>query len=656
MKSLFCIFAMLPMFVTGQLLAQPPQPQTRDVLGVHDMGAGTSPIHGANANACLYCHAPHSGIKEGPLWSQTLSTKTYTTMYSSNTAQNTGAQPSLGSDSNLCLSCHDGTVALGQTVPYGMLTMSAAISSPLDKLEASHPFSLTVTPPADAVSLVASLHSTGQTADQTKAVKLIKGNVECTSCHEPHRQAIDKYSLNFLVRDNRKSGLCLSCHTAAQRRVNGRDNPLQAWDTSGHAMTDAVFRPTVGLGGYLNVADSGCQSCHMPHNAGGAKGLLRHSTTPAPNADDASQSCINCHNGGSDKLAVAILDVYSEFGKKGGHPFPSTDNLHLSTEPVVLDQNRHASCVDCHNSHASKLMTTGLFNAAPGLRPSQFGTAGVAADGSSLGGPAVNQYETCLRCHGASAGKRKLEATYGYMPTRAQWGGDELNLIFQFGVTASSSHPVMRDATPNASLQPSLLNSMLDRTGTNPIRALQPGPIRIFCTDCHNNDQSREFGGTGPNGPHGSIYDHILEREYVASKVNEGTPWPTGGPGTQMLNLNIITSPYPHSGGPYALCAKCHDLDNIMLDRSFTKHNLHIGKGLSCSACHSAHGVPPGGVSGATGRRLVNFDIRVVAPNGTSTTYNSDGTCSLTCHMVRHFSNGGAQQVEVLTAASPRPF
>lgn len=655
MKRLFYICAMLPMLLVGQLLAQPAPLATRDVLGVHDMSAGTSPVHGQNANACLYCHAPHSGIKEGPLWSQTLSTKTYGTLYSSTTAQNTGTQPQIGSDSTLCLSCHDGTVALGQTVPYGKIAMSAALSNPLEKLEASHPFSLTATPPEDAASLVASLHSTGQTADQTKAVQLIKGNVECTSCHEPHKQGIDQFSLNFLVRDNRKGGICLSCHTSDLRRVKGLDNPLQGWDASAHAMTDAAYRPAVGLGGYLNVADSGCGSCHMPHNAGGAKGLLRHSTVAAPNADDASQSCINCHNGGSDKLAASIMDIYGEFAKKS-HPFPTTDNLHTPNESAVLDQNRHASCVDCHNSHAAKLMTAGSFNPAPGLRPSQFGVTGVAADGLNLGGPAVNQYETCLRCHGNSAGKRKLEVTFGYLPARASWGGDELNLILQFGVTATSSHPVMRDASPSPATQPSLLNSIMDRTGTNPIRPLQPGPVRIFCTDCHNNDQSREFGGSGPNGPHGSIYDHILERDYIASRVSEGTNWPTGGPGTQVTNLNLMPSPYPSSGGPYALCAKCHDLNNVMLNRSFAQHSAHIGKGFSCSACHSAHGVPSGGASGASGRRLVNFDARVVAPNGAATSFNGDGTCSLTCHMVRHYVAGGVQQLETLTEASQRPF
>jgi hypothetical protein len=36
--------------------------------------------------------------------------------------------------------------------------------------------------------------------------------------------------------------------------------------------------------------------------------------------------------------------------------------------------------------------------------------------------------------------------------------------------------------------------------------------VRILCTDCHNSDDNREFGGSGPNGPHGSRFTHILER------------------------------------------------------------------------------------------------------------------------------------------------
>jgi predicted CXXCH cytochrome family protein len=642
-KHLFISVVLLAV-LAGSIVAQTPI--TGDVLGVHDMSAGTSPVRGSNSSACLYCHAPHSGIAQGPLWSQTLSKQAYT-FYSSDTSQNLGVQPALGTNSTLCLSCHDGTVAAGQTVPYGKLDMSGPVTSTVGTaLESSHPFSL-VLPLQDAASLVPTLASNGTTSDTTKAVKLVNGNVECSSCHNPHIQRVDLYSPNFLIRDGRKGALCLSCHTTAQRTVKQIDNPLVEWDSSVHALSTAELSPTAGLGGYTSVGDASCISCHKSHNAAGAKGLLRSSPVPSGDVDSVSQSCMSCHNGG-DKLLAPILNLFAEYQnvEKKGHPFPTTGNVHAPNEPVVLDQNRHATCVDCHNSHASKHVTT--FNLPPDLRPSQNGVAGVASDGSKLTTAASKQYETCLRCHGASIGKQAIAATYGYLPARAIFGGDALNLILQFGDSAASSHPVMRDATKQA--QPSLLASMWDINGTTPTRAIGS---RIFCTDCHNNDNNREFGGTGPNGPHASKNFHILERPYISSQVNPGT-WPLGGPGASISNLNYPLPPMAAaSGGPYSLCAKCHDLNNVMSNASFPKHSSHLNVGISCSVCHSAHGVPAGSPAGSSGTRLINFDVNVVAPNGGVISYIPGASCTLTCHMVKHNSDGSTQKLD---SASPAPF
>ena len=52
---------------------------------------------------------------------------------------------------------------------------------------------------------------------------------------------------------------------------------------------------------------------------------------------------------------------------------------------------------------------------------------------------------------------------------------------------------------------------MLNLDGATQGRAMG---VRILCTDCHNSDDNREFGGAGPNGPHGSKFTHILERRY----------------------------------------------------------------------------------------------------------------------------------------------
>ena len=186
---------------------------------------------------------------------------------------------------------------------------------------------------------------------------------------------------------------------------------------------------------------------------------------------------------------------------------------------------------------------------------------------------------------------------------------------------------------------------MLNLDGSTPsTRPLGPGS-QLFCSDCHNADDNREFGGAGPNGPHGSQYDHILERRYEFSQVAVAA-----GPGTPIQNIfpNPDLSAGGASPGPYALCAKCHDLSKVMTTASFSLpggesgHLVHVSQvGASCSTCHTAHGM--GSLSATiSGERLVNFDANVVAPNGaTAISYShSTNTCVLACHGYNHNSDG----------------
>ncbi len=448
---------------------------TGDVLGMHDLSpGGSSPLRGALPGSCLYCHAPHSGIAtptlQVPLWSQKLSVQPYTNFYTSST--NKTVQPTVGSSSSLCLSCHDGTVAVGTLQPYGQvpLTSGTALSSNDivgPDLQSVHPFSFNL-PINSAPDLWPSLSSTPpKTADTTGAVHLVNGNVECTSCHNPHVQSIDPNS-NFLAINNANSTLCLACHSAvpsgsgmgqvskvAQSRTvmlaesratrvtassqsppqsppqgtvsvsspgaAGKMNPLGQWQTSIHATASSkvvtqvpitasstAFSRTakkMSLGNYSTVARNGCLSCHQTHNAQSQASLLR-------GADD--QACISCHNGGSN-VSPPAPNIFAELASpKVGHLLPAGNSSHQANESALLNQNRHANCVDCHNPHASN--RAGNFGGAPALRPSQNGVVGIsAADGVTVLTPAVNQYENCLRCHGASTGKQ-ARATFGYLP------------------------------------------------------------------------------------------------------------------------------------------------------------------------------------------------------------------------------------------------
>jgi len=601
-----------------------------DVMGVHNFApTGISPVTGARPDTCAYCHAPHSGLNIG-LWNQKLTKQIYTT-YSSGTEKNIGTQPSLGSESNHCLSCHDGTVAMGTTVVYGQVTTHGSMNSQDvfgANMQTTHPFSM-VLPLKDSIDLYASLAANRRTNDPTGAVALINGNVECTSCHDPHIQAKDPIALNFLVKNSSGGQLCLACHSP-NRRISGQVNPIEDWSTSAHATSAAKISQTALLGSYPTVTANACESCHAQHSAAAGSRLLRGFN---------EQDCFGCHNGSNVSPMPAYADVFAEYASpKVGHPFPTSNNPHDPGESALLNNNRHATCVDCHNAHSAEIV--GTFPRPPLIRISQRDIAGISAtDGTTILTPAVNQYENCLRCHGTSAGKQSLPI-YGYLPNRAVSAGDPLNIIPQFATAATSSHPVMH-VSNSALPQPSLRTRMLKLDGITPGRDTG---LQISCTDCHNSDDNRESGGTGANGPHGSKWTHILERRYEFSQT--ATP---GG----LIN-NLFPTPDLTFTGPYALCDKCHNLaTQVVKNTSFKYHSNHINDGFSCSTCHTAHGM---GATSATitGERLINFDMNVVAPNnGQPVSYShATNSCVLVCHQEAHNSNGTVTHVTLRTGFS----
>jgi predicted CXXCH cytochrome family protein len=596
---------------------------TADVLGSHNLSPGSgSPISGPLNAPCTYCHVPHSGNGNlAPLWNQKLSTSSYST-YTSTTAQNTdNAKPPLGSESAFCLACHDGTVAAGDTVLFGKVAMSGSMYSQDSfgtQLQGSHPFSLAL-PLKDSIDLVASIDQNGRTADPK--VPMIKGNIECSSCHNPHVQATDPVSLNFLVRSSASGQLCLACHDPT-RTMTGQVNPLAGWTSSIHQMAQNRVATQANVGVYPTVGTNSCSSCHAMHNAGGQVRLLRASN---------EQDCVACHSGGSN-VSPAAPDVFGEFKKKA-HPFPAGSNTHDAAEKPLLNTNRHSTCVDCHSPHASQQVNT--FNLPPIIRGSQTGIAGISAtDGTTVLTPAANQYENCLRCHGTSSGKQ-ANPVYGYLPARA--AADPLNVLNYFGATAKSTHPVMRPRGTSGATQPSLLPSMLDfEGGTTHGRSMG---TQIFCTDCHNSDDNREFGGSGPNGPHGSQNWHILEHQYQSSQA-------PAGPGT-TITINLNPMPDLTINGPYGMCAKCHDLNIVMQQISWSGHQNHVyNDGVSCSVCHNAHGIGAT-TSNPTGDRMIDFDVNVVGSNnGLAISYNRPAnTCTLTCHNVAHNPDGSTSSL-----------
>ena len=79
---------------------------------VHNLsvtGPGTIKAAGVG-ELCIFCHTPHRASQTYALWNRDIPPVTYN-LYSSTTLEATLKQP-VGA-SRLCLSCHDGTTALG---------------------------------------------------------------------------------------------------------------------------------------------------------------------------------------------------------------------------------------------------------------------------------------------------------------------------------------------------------------------------------------------------------------------------------------------------------------------------------------------------------------------------------------------------------------
>ena len=70
----------------------------------------------AGGEVCHYCHVPHGAMANTPLWGHKLSNAVYKIYQSTSLVAKVG-QPT--GSSKLCLSCHDGTIAIASTVTGG---------------------------------------------------------------------------------------------------------------------------------------------------------------------------------------------------------------------------------------------------------------------------------------------------------------------------------------------------------------------------------------------------------------------------------------------------------------------------------------------------------------------------------------------------------
>jgi predicted CXXCH cytochrome family protein len=589
LQALVCLAALLG---GGFVTAAPAQAKMSVLDTPHNLSAsggrgGSTGIPGISfaeeRRVCVFCHVPHNALQGGPLWSRSLSPEATDYKPYVSTTQNVKPGKPTGA-SRLCLSCHDGTIALGQYVGSPIKTdvriptgnVLGASPNLTTDLRDDHPISFDYT---EALATKSQLASPSTLPSQVR----LEGGVtlQCTSCHDPHD---NQYSY-FLVMNNSwpnkpdyvaGSPLCVSCHKNA------------GWSGSTH---NAVNTPSLA---------TGCMLCHSVHNAALPSRLLRY-------ARDEDNCLASCHNG-NDTTSPNMKPLFGPSMSR--HPVDSAKGNGIHDEAEDLPALKyHVQCVDCHNPHQANKNNVPL-SAPPAINGPLLG---VRKD--ILGNYATTEFDICFKCHAGDNADTFHSVT---IPQRVVL---DPNLMNCFDSRSPSFHPVTADRRGTTN-------------GASLLAQYKVTMTRIYCSDCHNSDLSAKAlgGGTGPNGPHGSNFPHILIAQYD-------------------MPLNGVTGT-----GQYPLCFRCHSDDYVMVDPVIAtvpgtatafnnlgknEHAFHVrDKNIPCSACHDPHGVSWKMLAtSANNAHLINFDKDYAVGAAVATPlYLTDspgsGSCTVNCHTV----------------------
>ena len=400
---------------------------------------------------CIFCHTPHNASPRAPLWNKNVFGGTYT-LYNSSTLNAVPGQPD--GNSILCLSCHDGTIALGS-----VLSRPAAIS-----MTGAMPTSRNLTTDLSNDHPVSFLYNAAlATADgQLKAPPLTtvkldhNSKLQCTSCHDSHSAA----NPSFLRASQLNSALCFLCHNRNYWVESTHSTSTKTWNAAGTNPWAHVITPL------STVSQNACANCHDQHNAVGKLRLLKSAAE--------ENNCLDCHNGN-----VAAKNIQAQFAKINKHNVAGYLGIHDPVEATSVT-TKHVECQDCHNPHASNAATA----AAPFVNGFNRGVSGINQSGTAVA-VATNTYEICYKCH---AGNSLTPANFPRVLVQN-------NVRLEFATNNPSFHPVV-GARNNPDVVPNLLPP---NTATTV----------LYCTSCHASD------GTGsPAGPHGSTFPHILKLQF----------------------------------------------------------------------------------------------------------------------------------------------
>lgn len=210
-------------------MATLPFASLANILGSkHDLSVGKEAAHNynfayANNNhVCVYCHTPHDpGTNNGGKlqWDRSFSASAYTLYNSPGATPTPSPSTASSSYSSICLSCHDGTIAVDS-----LANMLQPLTTGTNRRRAGGYANQFFASPAMQTIMGSEMsndHPVGVAYDNIRnpdlspentinvaGLKLYDGKVECATCHDPH----NNNNSAFTRIANTQSGLCTTCH------------------------------------------------------------------------------------------------------------------------------------------------------------------------------------------------------------------------------------------------------------------------------------------------------------------------------------------------------------------------------------------------------------------------------------------------------------
>lgn len=603
----------------GRLIAQ-TQSESMMLLTKHNLSvSGTGPVRASTENQiCVFCHTPHvpKVYAAQELWNHKMSSEEYT-LYSSDylTSLNYETPNQPNPRSKLCLSCHDGTVAIGAVYNNGgpqTIAMQNQVTS------------MPTTAPGNLGTSLRNDHPVGFVYDNSKDPELLSrswpwkttvaldpdaatGTIECITCHEPH----DNSNGYFLRLTNTNAALCTFCHSKT------------GWTDAIHRTSVQTYTPP-GSNTATTIGEWACRSCHQSHGGEGVPYLLRA-------VEENTCFSSGCH--GKTLTGINTKNIQGEEEKSYVHPTVSVTGKHKNPDDATSLGllNRHAECQDCHNTHQSQkgLHTPGsnavgaTLMGVRGVVPAQTPSWQQPITYSEVK-PALQEGQICLKCHSSYA--------FGQVPNGVTTiigpsGTNITDQAMEFNSANKSAHPVFVTSSGPQALG-------VEQMGSG---WTDPGNQTMYCSDCHGNDQ--QTSASVPQGPHGSNAKFML--------TGRGKYWPTSA-FNQLWSLNDIKNNL-NNWQQDLFCANCHPMyDGIQFTNKVHNGANHQGADVRCITCHVA--VP----HGSKRSRLIGYrsDVRPynysgVGPfdqlvidgfqKGNGPTDYQESSCSMTgvCHGVQ---------------------